>query len=253
MRSHWKAVVFGAAISVAGASHASLTTIQSPPSREANQAQILSHFYGGTFVASGNDFTNGSLTAVRLGKDATFDGGNFAVQTIAKFANRSEGFGFVPGSSGGAYHKLFEVAGADFSANGASDVDTGSGSFRWAMNGVSAVYTSNQANNPKNQDAAVTYQIDGTADHLTHYALFWENLNADEPAGVKTRNDFNDLVVDVTRKSSSVGGSGLASGMTGGSGPTNAAPLPAAVWPGGGMLLGLLIYRGRRKLRSALA
>ena len=245
MRRKFSAIVLGAAMSVAGASHASLTTIQAPPSREANQAQILSHFYGGTFVASGNDFSNGSLTAVRLndsGGDTNFTGGDYTVTTIAKFADRNEGFGYVPGTTGGSYQKLFEVSGSNYGASGSATVNTGSGDFRWAMNGNSATYTTDAANNAGGKDAVVTYKVEGTADNLTHYALFWENLNADEPASVKTRNDYNDLAVDVAS------GADVSSASSGG----NSVPLPAAIWPGGAMLAGLLFYRGRRKIRGVL-
>jgi len=251
-KKQWMAMLFSAAGWVVTPAQAGLTPIQSPPPGEKNQAQILSEFYGGKFMSSGNDFTNGSLRAVRLISDSTFAAGDYAVKTIARFAERAEGFGFVDGTSGGSYHKLFEVSGSNFGATGSANVNTGSGSFRWAMNGKSAIYTSKESDNAKKQDALVTYRIDGTADRLTHYALFWENLNADEPANVHTRNDFNDLVVDVTKKTSTSIGNGLGAGVTGPSGGTNAAPLPAAVWPGGAMLAGILLYRARRKLRVAL-
>src|SRR5204863_253861 len=154
------ATLFGA-----GAARASFTPFQSPPSSEANQAQILAHAYGGMFTQAGDDFTNGAIRAVRLDDssgDQLFSGGTYSVRTLAKFANRAEGFGFVGGASGGTYHKLFEAGGSSFGASGsASSVDTGSGSVRFAMNGKSAVYTTASSENPGGRDAAITYRIDG--------------------------------------------------------------------------------------------
>lgn len=229
----------------ASAARASFTPFQSPPSGEADQAQILAHAYGGTFMQAGDDFTNGAIRAVRIddsGSDQLFTGGTYSVRTLAKFANRTEGFGFVAGPSGGSYHKLFGVAGSNFSASGsATNVDTGSGSVRFAMNGKSAVYTTVSSENPDAQDAAITYRIDGVGDTITRYALFWENLNADEPAGVKTLNDFNDLVVEVSR------GGGTKSAP--GAGGANVVPLPPAVWSGGAALVGVLALMRKRIAR----
>src|SRR5438105_1266066 len=86
-KNQWIAVVLGAIGSVGTTANASLTAIEAPPSGEKNQAQILSHFYGGTFVSDRNDLTNGTLRAVRLddsGGDSTFAGGPYSVETIAK-------------------------------------------------------------------------------------------------------------------------------------------------------------------------
>src|SRR3954470_19278443 len=162
----------------AGVARASFTPFQSPPSREADQAAILGHAYGGTFTQAGDDFTNGVIRAVRIDDssgDQLFAGGTYSVRTLAKCANRTEGFGFVAGDSGGSYHKLFGVSGSNFGATGsATNVDTGSGSVRFAMNGKSAVYTTASSENPGAQDAAITYRIDGVGDKITRYALFWE-------------------------------------------------------------------------------
>jgi hypothetical protein len=229
----------------AGAARASFTPFQSPPSREADQTQILAHTYGGTFTQAGEDFTNGAIRAVRLDDssgDQFFSGGTYSVRTLAKFANRTEGFGFVTGVSGGSYQKLFGVSGSKFGGTGsASNVDTGSGSVRFAMNGKSAVYTTADADNSGGRDAAITYRIDGVGDNITRYALFWENLNADEPAGVKTLNDFNDLVVEVWR--------GGATKSAPGADGANAVPLPPAVWSGGAALVGALTLMRKRIAR----
>jgi hypothetical protein len=232
----------------ARAAQASFTPFQSPPSREADQAEILGHAYGGTFTASGDDFTNGAIRAVRIddsSSDQLFTGGTYSVRTLAKFANRTEGFGFVAGDSGGSYHKVFGVSGSNFGASGsATNVDAGSGSVRFAMNGKSAVYTTASSENPGAQDAAITYRIDGVGDKITRYALFWENLNADEPSSVQTRNDFNDLVVEVSRG----GGTKSAPGAGGADGAT-AVPLPPAVWSGGTALVGVLALMRKRIAR----
>jgi len=241
VKSRLIAVVLGALGSVEAAS-ASLTQIQSPAGKEASQAQILSEFYGGTFVSNGNNFTNGSITAVRLddsGADSTFKAGTYSVNTIAKFANRNEGFGYEAGESGGAYHKLFQVGGSNFSATGLGSFSS-SGDFRFAMNGVNAIYTSQASDNANQKDAAVTYRIQGAGNNLARYAIFWENLNADEPKTVKTHNDYNDLVVQVSQTGGASAG-----------GSATAVPLPAGVWTGSAMLTAILILRSRGKLKLA--
>jgi hypothetical protein len=241
-KSRWIAVVFGTVGCVSGVAHASFTPIQSPPHGEANQAQILSEVYGGTFSADGHDFTNGSIRAVRIddAQDALVFSGQFFVRAVAKFADRAEAFG-VTGGVGDLtphYHKLFEVQGSGYDVSGSRTEDNMN--IRWAMKGSSAVYSTDASLNPKHHDAEVTYRVDGVSDNLLEYMLFWENLNADEPAGTKTRSDFNDLVVEVFQRSGSSATS-----------VTNAAPLPAGIWPGSALLGGLLLWRSRRRLRIA--
>jgi hypothetical protein len=224
-------------VTLASPVFAGLTSISAPPSREKDQAQILSHTYGGTFVADGNDFTNGAIRAVRLddgGGDSFFNSGIYSANTLAQFAQRQQGFGYVDGTAGGTYHKLFEASGSGFDASGsASDIDITS-TFRAAMNGVSAIYTSNPTDNPKQADAAITYRIEGVGNDLARYALFWENLNADEPAGKHTVNDYNDLVVELRETS----------------GVASAIPLPRAVWGGIAVLLGVLFLNRRKAMRA---
>jgi hypothetical protein len=234
----------GAALFGAAATNANLTSIQAPPSREQDQAQILGHAYGGTFVSDGNDLTNGAIRAVRLDDatgDQVFAGGTYSVRTLAQFAQRQQGFGYFDGASGGSYHKLFEVSGSNYAATGSkTNVNTSTESIRFAMNGKSAVYTTASADNANAKDAAITYRIDGLGDNLVRYALFWENLNADEPSGVKTVNDYNDLAVEVSR-----GGPSAANGAAA------AAPLPAAVWSGGALLVGVLALMRKPSTRVA--
>src|SRR5829696_2712749 len=73
---------------VAAPARAGFSSISTPPTREQDQAQILSHAYGGTFTPSGNNFTNGTITAVRVddSADQTWsDGGTWNVRTLAAF------------------------------------------------------------------------------------------------------------------------------------------------------------------------
>ena len=74
---------FVCCVTLASPVFAGLTSISAPPSSEKDQVQILSHTYGGTFVADGNDFTNGAIRAVRLddsGGDSFFNSGIYSAQ-----------------------------------------------------------------------------------------------------------------------------------------------------------------------------
>ena len=238
----WFAVVLGS-IGFFGSAKAGLTSIQSPPHGEANQAQILSHVYGGSFVADGNNFSNGSLKALRLddsGADSTYAGDQYFVRAIAKFTDLDESFGYTGGPFAQSYRKLLDVGGSGFNTSGSAQNFSGKGDIVWNLSGGnSSIYSTKRSDNPNQQDAAVTYKLTGASDNLVRYVQFWENLNADHPSK-KTRNDYNDLVVEITVEGSNAGAGGA-----------NTVPLPASIWTGSALMTALLLWRGRRLLRIA--
>jgi len=235
-----KGLALIAAASFAAAAQAGLTSTKAPPTGEKSLVDILTNVYGGTFTSQGNDFTNGSLTAVRLddSNDQTWTSGTYSLRTLASYSNDnvSESFGSVNGSSGGSFDKLFDVSGKKLGATGsASNVDFG-GSFRLALNSDGAVYTSKDSDNADNRDHALTYRIDGLGNNLTTFVTFWEDLNIDLVSPNRSAHDFNDLAVELVRSG----------------GAAAAAPLPPAVWSGGALLAGtFFMMRRRAQLQTA--
>ncbi len=210
---------------LAGQASADFTTVNPPPTAgELGLADILSGVYGGTFVASGNDFTNGTVSAIRVNDDLDqlFPTNTYSASAKAVYADFGQRFGYLPGADGSTYVNLFDVDGDGFAVTGAaSDVDI-DGPFRFARNGdLGLVATSDPADNPDAADHLVTYLIDGldTTDSVAILA-FEDRVAFDF--------DFNDLVVEVTTPGATV------------------IPSPAALG-GGLMLLTGLVARRRRK------
>ncbi len=215
-----------AAFGMLSAGHASadFTTVNAPiTAGELGLADIFSGVYGGTFVASGNDFTNGSITAVRVDddNDQLFPTNTYSASAKAVYAEFGQKFGYLPGADGSGYVNLFDAEGNGFSVTGSAtsvDID---GPFRFARNGdFGLVATSDPSDNPDAADHLVTYQITGlsTTDNVSILA-FEDRIGFDF--------DFNDLVVEVTTPGATV------------------IPSPAALG-GGLMLLSGLVARRRR-------
>lgn len=141
-------------LGVTGAANAAFTTIT--PSGEPTQADILGDLYGGTFVANGLDFSNGSITATRIDDD--IDKSLPVTGTPTALAH---------------YGSLPDVA---------SVVDG-----KYALTRPGRTFTTDPADNIDGVDHVVTYLLSGAA---SGYVLFFEDL----PAG-KADFDFNDLVV----------------------------------------------------------
>jgi hypothetical protein len=152
--------IAGLSLMGVSAANAGFTTI-GPTSNpgEPNQATILSHIYGGTFVADGVNFTNGSLTATRVDDDAdqSFAGPITAPTAFEKHTSLDVSLAF----SGDKYV---------LSRNG----------------GIQ--FTSNPTDNFDGKDHQISYLVSGPG--VSGYALFFEDTKL-----INTDFDFNDVVI----------------------------------------------------------
>lgn len=224
---------------------------------EKSVAEILGNVYGGTFTPSGNDLTNGTITAVRVADndstgnktnlvnigntgndDRVWTDGIASGEAHARFASYAQKFGYLPGASGGSYTNLFDVTGSGYSATGSfTDLDFGAtlgnpANWRWARNGDGGLWSSDPVDNGANAyDHLVSYRITGLTDAAhtgkTTWMLFWEDLNLGDA-------DYNDLAVEIIAH---IKESATTGGTTGGGSPEpGATPEPATASLG---LLGL--------------
>jgi hypothetical protein len=216
-----------AAGAVSTTSFAASTAIGSPAAGELSHAQILDGIYGGGFSASGNDFSNGAITASRVddAADQTFNFESFSASAKAVFAGFSQSFGIV---QDGTFTNLFDVSGKKTGVSGSvADVNPG-GDFLFARGGDGALVTSDPTLNPGDFDGMITYEISGLEDiEGSVLLLFFEDiLNAGSDF------DYNDMVVEVVGSGSSQDNQPL--------------PIPTPAAGGAGLLLlGALAFRRR--------
>jgi hypothetical protein len=219
-----------AAVGGATPAHAGLTPLSATPyPTEQGQAQIFANTYGGTFVANGSGFTNGSVTATRVDdqRDVAWTGGKLSLTPVAAFSGSNQALGLMAGTSGGSYQSLFSVNQFGYLSGASStQLDLTGQTFRFALdNGATNLRTTSLASDNGSGDQLVTYKIDGVGNKGTStYMLFWE----DAPLAVSDR-DYNDLVVKATFD---------------GKGGPQAVPLPPAV------AMGLLVMGGTVAVRK---
>src|SRR4051794_22596079 len=212
-----------------------LTELRSTPhATEQNQAQILSHTFGGSFSASGSGFTNGAITATRVDDlhDVAWAGGKLTLTPIASFAGSSETLGVLSGKNGSSYQPLFTVNQFGY-ASGApgATLDLAGQPFRFALdNSATHLRSSSLSSENTTGDQLITYKVNGLGDGKSHYLLFWEDV----PVG-SSDHDYNDLVVSAA--------------FAGRGGPV-AVPLPPAALTGAAVMagMGLLMYCKRRRM-----
>ncbi len=175
---------------------------------EPNQPAILDTIYGGTFVASGVDFTNGAITARRVfdhgggnlplnivtgnqtGVDQTWTDGTAMITAQAMFALFPQSFGWNGGGLGTTYTELLtdaDIGGAPINLSVAGD-------FLWGINpGSPDMWWSLQTNNNDGaNDHLVTYAVEGLGIPETVWLLFWE----DKPFATSDL-DYNDFVIEI--------------------------------------------------------
>jgi len=260
------AILFG--VFVAGEARAGLTKgISSPPKGEQGIAAILGRTYGGSFSASGSNYTNGTLTAVRV-EDETADNdplsvrgtpgpnggsssdqfwaafaGDFSARALARFAGKAQSFGYIADDalgneateSASAFQKLFSVGGSGYNVSGsAKNVDLIGQTWSWGRSGGGDTFSSAAAANPDGRDHVVTYRIDGLNDNRTTWALFWEDLDAGRAGHNSSMADYNDLAVEISAANATAS--------------SVAAPLPPAAWSGIAMLTGLIALKPAKRL-----
>jgi hypothetical protein len=245
-------------ISLAGFASASAgtTTIHTPPIDELSQSQILSGIYGGTFASSGDNFTNGTLSALRVddylsingimqlvtgapgaAADQVWANGIVSAVAEARYAAYEQSFGMIAGASGGSYEALFSVTGTGFGVSGqtSAPLDLTGETFRWARSGDNGVHSSRNRDNLDHLDHMVTYQIEGLNDGYTTWMLFFEDKNNiwfGRNAQCSDR-DFNDLAIEIKAWS------------------PQAVPLPAAAWMALSTLGGTGVFGGLKRLRRS--
>jgi hypothetical protein len=179
---------------VAGPALADFTPINPAPAPETHllgAGGILDQIYGLGNLQRIDDF--GAFPNDQLW--VNLDGGATAQ---AKFAHATMQFGYIPGDSGGVFVPMFTATHPPDGwidstlipsvqmADDASTVPI----FRWAINSSFGLKSSQQSDNPSNQDNMVTWLITG-GPSAGNYVLAWEVEGLGDA-------DYNDLVVEVS-------------------------------------------------------
>lgn len=197
-------------LSAGGVANAqSYTTIKSPPGAEPSHRRAMQTTFGGTWTSQGSrDFTNGTLTAVRvadagrptplslLSSTATSNSDQLwsspttsvlMVATVKAAADNSR-FGWIDDSApGGAFQSIVNT--------GQLNVPVSfnlSGNFRWALrnDSMNTLFTSRESDNVsgnKSYDQLVTYAIIGG--QSTQWLICWEDRIA------HADYDYNDAFI----------------------------------------------------------
>lgn len=239
------AIVAGLAFVSSATAMTTFTSVNDPIFiDEKSIPEILAHVYGGTFNASADDYTNGTVTATRVrdyvaGGDKTnlvnlgngnnddrlWSDGIAGGVAVARWAEYDQKFGYLDGAAGGTYHGLFDVVGSGYAVTGIfPEIDFGNAlgnpaHWRWARDGKGGLWSSNPDDNgDAANDHMVTYLITGASDTAhtgkTTWMLFWEDQDLGDA-------DYNDLAVEIIAHVKDTS-------TTGGGGPSP-IPEPAAV------------------------
>ncbi len=175
----------------------SFTHVRSPSSGEASHASILATAFGGSFSASGRDYSNGSISAIRNkdhgshdSNDQIWDAGNYTAKMIASENQAASTFGYIKGSHGGYYQELFSSD--DLGAVSTVSINR---DFRWAIKVDGwlwdSIYTSRENDN-WGKDMMVSYTLyNGSGSKIGSFLFFEDKKhNSDK--------DFNDVAVLLT-------------------------------------------------------
>lgn len=195
-----------------GAHAATITPVNPPEPGQNSHEQILEDTYGGDFVQSGNDFSNGSIQATRVDddNDQYFNLAYWSARAVARWADADQAFGTTDEQT------VFDAVGSGASVTGSvSDVQGGEFVFfsRFGNRSQTADVSTFPDVNPDLLDHAVTYVVQPLPpanqpvvhpDPIvlgqpiapgTVFLLFFE----DSPEGARFADfDYNDLVVEVT-------------------------------------------------------
>ena len=225
-------VAFGAF--TATSANAGLTTVKAPKVGEMGIEQILENTYGGNFVLSGDNYTNGTITATRIDddNDQEWSAGTFDLCVKAKFSGYTQSLGYMGRDN--TIHNLLDATGLGLACTGdATNIVIGD-EFCLARSGDSGTQMSENDENSDGRDHMISFAIDGLQQPT--YMLFFEDLNlGGGVGGNRSYADYNDLVVQLSRTT----------------GSPVAAPLPPAVLTGGLLLAGNGIIGFVRKSKKA--
>jgi hypothetical protein len=249
------------ALAISVSASAGFTTVHAPSAPgEIGHAAILSGVYGGTFSASGVDFSNGSITATRVHDFNGFSGhsqplnllgtnmgtandqiwvdGIAHLQAVARYAGYNQSFGYYQGSddpsTGFTSGTLLTLSTNPFLGDGptAGPINI-QGEWRWGRTGTTTNSSLN-TDNADNRDHMVTYRITGSGLASLGYSadavvwmLFWD----DQPYDSSDR-DFNDLAVEIVAVAMAI-------------------PIPAPIALAGLGLIGVVV--SRRRLAAAVS
>jgi hypothetical protein len=223
------ALSYGLLMLAASNADAAYTTVKPPDpiDNEPNQELILEHLYGGNFTKSGANYSNGSVSALRIDDTLTTNGilgmidgtpgpttdqvwhdGFVNATAHARYARDQQSLGYWEGTAGGTYTNLFDIVGKGYDVEGeALLADMRGKTWRWGRSrGRGGLHSSLASENPDNLDHLVTYKLTGVPATLgqTVWLLFWEDLNYNPvPYSFTSDRDFNDFVVEL-RASTSV-------------------------------------------------
>jgi hypothetical protein len=208
-------LAFGLFVGVGSTAAATTGILPGPETPLIEPGGILDQLYG-----------LGNLLRVDDGDDQDWFPASGSATAIAKFADFSQEFGYIPdlndqGFADDSFVPLFTVPGA---TNGiglggpSATLSAGNVPFLWALNPSSApLWTSLDSQNSDGLDHMVTWEVTDTPNT---WVIAWEDL----PGGGD--RDFNDLVVEVQ---------------------INPVPIPAAFLLLGSGLIGLLGVRKKFK------
>jgi hypothetical protein len=219
--------IFGAATA-----HAGFTAINPTPyAAEQNIDQVLSHVYGGSFLASGNDYSNGVLTAQRVddSTDQGFTGIVLSIKALARFAGFDQTFGYV---KDGVFHAAMTTSGTGYGITGSltGPLDLSDGVYSAARTGGGTTVAADDSFNSDGLDHMVSYELIGLNPQVRTFVLFFEDL-----MGPSADRDFNDLAVEVTTANSQ----------------PIAVPLPGSIGMGLATLAGAFAFR--KRIRATMA
>lgn len=219
-------VVTFAVIALVGApqARAAFTNVKLPDPfnerPEENQEQIFERIYGGDFVRTGVNYSNGTINVLRIDDSMTNNGvlglvdgtpGSASDQVWhdgftdafakVRFARDQQSLGYWEGTSGGAFTTLFDVQGRDYDVVGGVMLEDMRGkTWRWGRSrGRGGIHSSLPSENPDGLDHLVTYKVEGLDTRgYTVWLLCWEDLNfSSVPNTLTSDRDFNDLVVEI--------------------------------------------------------
>ncbi len=173
------------------------STIHASPGAERTHAQLLASALGGSFSASGLNYSNGSISAVRnrdfggiQSTDQVWKAGNYRARLIAgEEYDRVASFGYLDRahSNGRPFNAVFSTD--DVGARAYLSMDH---QFRWAIQRTNGDVFTSANKDQHGRDMMVSYTLFNTLGESIGSMLFFEDR-------LLTHNkDFNDVAVLLT-------------------------------------------------------